>query len=426
MPFRVLSLDGGGSWALIQATALSKIYDPAMTGHEVLSHFDLVAANSGGSIVLGCLIENFTLQKILDFFNDEGQRKAVFSKTESIGDRLLNDFIGIGPKYSAENKLPALQRVLENRGNLPLPQAVADIPASNGKDSIHALIVAFDYDRNRSAFFRSQPVGGPSWGSGAPSDVTLAEAVHASTNAPVNYFDGPAAFPDHPGRFWDGAISGCNNPVLAAVTEAIGLQQDPLNIVALALGTGNNALPWPQPGDPPSLYTQPLSDPGLKGDLKKLATSILNDPPDSATFLAHVMTGCGAGLGPDLNPAVTKSAIVRLNPLVSPNRSPAGAPDPWCPPGAMTAAQFKYILNLDMDAVETAQVDAISHFADFWLQDQARNQPIRMDSGTLACELGQEKFSAAVAVWNQISASAVPGVPAGPAVAAPASSAINQ
>jgi hypothetical protein len=229
--------------------------------------------------------------------------------------------------------------------------------------------------------------------------VTVAEAIHASTNAPVNYFDGPATFPDRPGRYWDGAITGCNNPLLAGVTEAIGLKQEPRNIVALSLGTGSNALPWAQPNDPPSLYTQPVSQPGLKGDVKKLASSILDDPPDAATFLAHVLTGCGAGL----DPTVSGSRIVRLNPLMSPKRTPAGASDRWCPPGAMTAAQFKYIGNLDMDAVEQAQVDAISHFADMWLKDEVLNQPIRMDGDSLICELGQETFSVAAAVWKRIS-----------------------
>ena len=397
-PYRILSMDGGGSWALIEVKALMALYGNQASGHEVLSQFDLVAANSGGSIVLGCLIENFTLQQILDFFNDEDQRKAVFSESGWIN-RTLNELIGIGPLYSADRKLPALQRVLTRRGNLALSEAVAGIRRASGDDNIHVLIVGFDYDRNRAAFFRSKAVDGPSWGSGGRSEVTLAEAIHASTNAPVNYFDGPAKFPDRPGRYWDGAMSGCNNPVLAAVTEAIGLGQDPHNIVALSLGTANTALPWPQPGDPPSLYTQPLSQTGLGHDIQKLSCAILDDPPDAATFVAHVMTGYGTGL----DPAVSGSRIIRMNPLVSPRESAAGASDPWSAPGAMTHDQFQYILNLGMDAVETAQVDAITQYADLWLKDEALNQPVRMNGDLLKCELGQDTFSAAAAAWKKIS-----------------------
>jgi len=398
-PYRILSMDGGGSWALIQVKALIALFGNQATGHEVLSQFDLAAANSGGSIVLGCLIENFTLQQILDFFHDEGQRKAVFSKTNKIGDQVLNEVIGIGPRYSADKKLPALQQALPRRGNLLLSEAVADIRRENGDDSIHALILGFDYDRTRAAFFRSKTVDGPSWGSGGAAEVTLAEAIHASTNAPVNYFDGPARFPNRPGRYWDGAVSGCNNPVLAAVTEAVGLKQDPHEIVALSLGTANNALPWPQPGDPPSLYTQPPSKTGLRSDVKKLATAILDDPPDAATFVAHVMTGCGAGL----DPAVSDSRIIRMNPLVSPRKSAARANDPWSAPGGMTHDQFEYIFNLDMDAVETAEVDAITQYADLWLKDEVLNQPVRMNGDLLKREVGQDTFSAAKAAWETIS-----------------------
>ena len=120
-------------------------------------------------------------------------------------------------------------------------------------------------------------------------------------------------------------------------------------------------------------------------DLHKLASSIVDDPPDIATYLAHVMTGSG-------------NRIVRMNPLVSPVRK-AGA---WTPPGAMTAAQFTYLAGLDMDAVPQAQVEAICNYADLWVQNIAPNQPIRMDGDTLACELGQTTFEDAAAAWKAI------------------------
>lgn len=62
MVYRILSLDGGGSWALI------KLYGAAATGHQVLRDFDLVAATSGGSLVLGGLVENLSLNELLSVF----------------------------------------------------------------------------------------------------------------------------------------------------------------------------------------------------------------------------------------------------------------------------------------------------------------------------------------------------------------------
>jgi hypothetical protein len=78
---------------------------------------------------------------------------------------------------------------------------------------------------------------------GQTTSVMLAEAVHPSTNAPVNYFDAPAQFPARPRRYWDGGIPGCNNPLQAAVTKALVLGQDPTDIAALSLGTATGPFP---------------------------------------------------------------------------------------------------------------------------------------------------------------------------------------
>lgn len=392
--FRILSLDGGGSWALIQVKALIDVYGATTTGHQLLNEFDLVAANSGGSIVLGCLIEDFSLAQILKFFNTESQREAVFSPTHSLENKIVRDLLGVGPKYSANDKLPALQHVLVNTGDKPLPDVVQAIQGYSSGAPVHVLIIAFDYDRNRATFFRSAPVNQSHWGNGEVTEISLSEAIHASTNAPVSYFDGPACFPDAPARFWDGAITGCNNPVVAAVTEAIGIGTDPSDIAVLSIGTASVALPWPQPGASPSPFLRQPAQMELTNDLRKLASAILDDPPDIATFLAHVMTGSGRGLG---TPAAV-SRIVRMNPLVSPVDTGAA----WTAPANMTAAQFQYLANLDMDAIEQVQVNAISKYTDLWLQDLALNQPIRMNADTLKSELGYDTYSAAKAAWLAI------------------------
>ncbi len=398
--YRVLSLDGGGSWALIEVKALINLFGEQTSGHDVLREFDLVAANSGGSIVLGCLVENFTLGDILNkCFLDETKRRSIFSKTNLIGDRVLSDLTGLGPKYSAKNKLPALQRVLSGQGNKPLGEAIDGVLGHRGVgDTVRLLITSFDYDRCRATFFRSKTSGGPAYGTGASAMLTLAEAIHASTNAPVNYFDGPAEFPDSPDRYWDGAISGCNNPVLVGVTEAITTTQEFEQVIALSLGSASVALPWPQPGQEGSPYVQQRSAEGLVNDLEKLSTAILDDPPDMATFLAHVMTGSGAGVNA---PGVADSQIVRMNPLISPVWD--GAALQWTAPAGLTLAQFHALAALGMDAIEQHDVETIADYADQWLKDQVPNQPVRMDGDTLHREIGQTTFSAARAAWNAIS-----------------------
>ena len=411
MTYRILSLDGGGTWALIEVKALMALpdYDKNTSGHAVLNDFDLVAANSGGSIVLGALIENLTLGNILALFENESERKSIFSLA-GLRDVVLHDFLenfaqvvpqdsslnlsGIVPKYSAKNKLSALQRILPTMGSVPLAKATAGLRGHKSK-SVHLLITGLDYDLNRAVFFRSSEVSKPQWGKGEIAEVTLAEAIHASTNAPVKYFDAPARFTDRPGhRYWDGAIAGCNNPVLAGVTEAIGMGQDPASLAVLSIGTGSVSLRWPEPEHGSSPYVQPILDHGIVPDLRKVATSIIDDPPDIATFLAHVMTGSGKGVK-----APADSRIVRMSPLIRPVKKKNGT---WSAPGSMTAAEFAYLANLDLDAIEQQQVDAISSYADLWLKNMAPNQPIRMDGKTFERELGQSRFRDATAAWNAI------------------------
>lgn len=400
MGYRILALDGGGGWALIQVKALIALYDNDLdtTGHQILSDFDMVAANSGGSLVLGGLIENVTLRTLLSYFEDERKRRSIFSPSRSLLNRLVNAAFGIGPRFSTGNKLAALHSLLPRTGSLTLRQAMAGIRRPGAAEDTHALIVGFDYELSRAAFFRSQATSSPSWGDGGSADVTLAEAIHASTNAPVNYFDAPALLPSCNARFWDGGITGCNNPVLAAVTEALVKQHKNTDIVALSIGTGTVALPPAGPDDPAdSPFVRRPGKAGLLPDLRKLATSILDDPPDAATFIAHVMTG-----GPNGIAATSDSRVVRLSPSVS----PFGGPGKWCAPGPagspMSNAQFKALVDLGVDAVRQEDVVQISELVKLWLADSVRNQPVRRNSRTLREEIGAGTFSKARAAWESL------------------------
>lgn len=392
MSYRILSLDGGGSWALIQVRALIRIHGNAARGHQVLGNYDLVAANSGGSIVLAGLIEDLTLTELLTYFENEQIRRAVFSPTPWFGDRILHWLLGIGPKYSAANKLPALRSLMPRYGDKTLQRAARDI------GDIRLLITTFDFDRERVRFFRSKPTTSRS-GVGGVSDVTVAQAVHASTNAPVNYFDAPALLPKGE-RAWDGAVAGFNNPVLAAVTEAIASGEDRKELAALSIGTANVALPWPTTNAErmSRLFRQP-SDQSLTADLRKLSGSILDDPPDSATYLAHIM--CGT----DKLPTGAVSRVVRLNPLISPMKGSDGV---WRPPGSLTEDKFVALANIDMDAIEQSDVLSIASFANEWLADRTMNQPVRMNGDTLQKEIGQDRLSAALAAWQAIRSAGVP------------------
>jgi hypothetical protein len=188
--------------------------------------------------------------------------------------------------------------------------------------------------------------------------------------------------------------------VLAAVTEALGLGVEPLDIVALSLGAAQLYLPQSKPGDAPSPLLLTRSKAWWPHDLSNVAGAILDDPPDAASFLAHVMTGSGEGLTLTLpSGGRVNSRIVRMNPLIS----PVMRGGKWCAPGDWTMAQFSFVADLEMDAVQEREVQAIMQYADLWLNDDAPNQPVRLDGNTLECELGQSTFQDALQAWKLLS-----------------------
>lgn len=66
-PYRILSMDGGGTWSIIQIKALKHLFGDLL-GREILQKFDLVAANSGGSIIAAGLAENYRPSELEQFF----------------------------------------------------------------------------------------------------------------------------------------------------------------------------------------------------------------------------------------------------------------------------------------------------------------------------------------------------------------------
>ena len=172
--YRILSLDGGGTWAMLEARALLDIYGD-LTGHEVLADFDLAAANSGGSIVLACLIENMALSEIVNFFLDERRRQSVFVELPWY-DRVTR-VLELGPKYSAEEKTNGLRAAFPQTAGRLMTDLPAYVAQTAGR-SPDFIITSFDYDRLRASYFRSNTASRAS--SGLPSYVPrLAEACMA-------------------------------------------------------------------------------------------------------------------------------------------------------------------------------------------------------------------------------------------------------
>src|SRR5262249_54916986 len=148
---------------------------------------------------------------------------------------------------------------------------------------------------------------------------------------------------------------------------------------------------------------QPLSAGGLFNDIKKLAMSILDDPPDTATFVALVALVGRIAYQP--GSPLENIPIVRMNPLVQPVRDAAGE---WRTPGwdippkkdRLSPEEFRKLKDLDIAAIETEEINLITKFCNEWLFGYVPNQPIRANSITFECEIGHRRFGNALARWR--------------------------
>ena len=129
-----------------------------------------------------------------------------------------------------------------------------------------------------------------------------------------------------------------------------------------------------------------------------MATSILGDPPDSATFITYAF----------LDPALTRNApLVRINPCYSPvaNKetgrfeAPAAFKNEKNPEQALLS-----LLALDMDAVEPEEVLLITDVCNKFISDDPNiclpNQLIRGDVST-DNYLGYATYAEAKSKWKQ-------------------------
>ncbi|MEJ0092483.1 MAG: hypothetical protein WDN46_03360 [Methylocella sp.] len=328
---------------------------------------------------------NMAPRDIREFFEDQEKRESIFYKRPL---ETLSSGIPILPRYIASEKRIGLQKAMESLGgNFTLSHwpSRPGWPRGPSGSRVGVLIVTFDYDRLREAMLRSYAI---STSGALPDEIALFDAVHASTNAPVTYFDAPALVGRK--RYWDGAMGAYNNPLMAGVVDAICLGVQPSEIEILSLGTGTVRL---IPSDlatadtPPDLTTAKVK-PSVLSDIARAAGCITDDPPDAATYTAHIVLG---------NAPDKVGRIVRLSPLIQPvNRNGA-----WTYPDSLPQPIFDALSELGMDALEAEEVNLIKELGDAWINHGAQNQPLRMnDDLTLA--LGDGTYAIGKQRWRAI------------------------
>jgi hypothetical protein len=390
MSYRILSLDGGGTWAMLQALALGDIYGVATPGQSILKDFDMAVANSGGSIVLASLMLDMTPDQMVGLFlNDAAQ---IFQPSGIIN--LALSALGLPvPRFSTSGKLQGLKATLGVQASTPL--AGFPLPTGPGGQPVKAMISAFDYDRQRAQFFRSfDSAGGPK-----AATMALVDAVNASADPPVIFFDKPVSLGTPAKRYWDGGVAGYNNPLMAAVVEAMAARIAPRDISVRSIGTGTIMLaPVGSPGAPAELCL-PGQKSGPITDLKELAGAILDDPPDSANYVAFNVLGNVMPIpAPSTASPINSGSLVRLSPCIQPIWNGAATAS-WSLPAGYTLDSFKTITGLDLAATGPSDLQAIHDLGMAWMAGVMPNQPVLPDAQTLQCVIGDPTYASGKARW---------------------------
>ena len=126
-----------------------------------------------------------------------------------------------------------------------------------------------------------------------------------------------------------------------------------------------------------------------------MAMSILDDPPDAATFIAYV--ALDQALPDSPGQQIDKGRIVRMSPVIRPVTTDGR----WTLPKGLSEKEFVALANLEMDAVENAQVALIHKLGTQWMADNVPNQAIRNGSD-FSCEIGHATFSEAKQAWQNL------------------------
>jgi patatin-like phospholipase/acyl hydrolase len=227
MPFRILSIDGGGIRGIIPALILTEIEHRAK--RPISDLFDFIAGTStGGIIALGLVAPSgdgkpkYRAKDLVTLYEEDGEKifsRSVWHRIRAVGN-------------IAEEKYPSdgIERALAERfGNAWLSETIKPV-----------LVTAYDLELREPHFFKTdRALKDPR------RDFYLAEIARATSAAPT-YFE-PARIQsraqDDPVALVDGGVFA-NNPAACALVEALcdhGARDN--DIVFLSLGTGELTRP---------------------------------------------------------------------------------------------------------------------------------------------------------------------------------------
>lgn len=252
-PFRILSLDGGGVRALVQAVILKRLSDEYPS---LLDNIDMIAGTSAGSIMALSIACDLTPQQIIELW----MRDAGKIFTQSMWNKMATLDNVMGACYKQDEMRKMLEETAGTRKLSDLKKKVL-IPAFNldpidrsagrtqndgsvtetviNADPAHQLADSHKQEEEALGAQKEKKVENKRW---------IPEYFHnlpGSTNADETLVDiclrssaAPTYFPIYQG-YCDGGTFA-NNPAMAAVSTAICAGINIEDISVLSISTGNN------------------------------------------------------------------------------------------------------------------------------------------------------------------------------------------
>ncbi|MGV0927248.1 CBASS cGAMP-activated phospholipase [Empedobacter sp. ULE_I145] len=196
VPFKILSIDGGGIKGIYSAIILKELQDEFCNGNPISDYFDLICGTSTGGLIALGLSNNVDISKIIDFYENEGEN--IFPKPKCILTKIKQGFWG--GKYDNKILKKCLAQLFQDR---------------RMNDSSNLLCIpSFNLNTNCPKVWKFPHKEG---NFSTDGNIKLVDVALATSAAPT-YF--PAHEIENLGKFIDGGI-WANNPTLCGVTEAI-------------------------------------------------------------------------------------------------------------------------------------------------------------------------------------------------------------
>lgn len=223
MPFRILSLDGGGIRGVIEAVILAEV--EKLIDRPLNKYFNLIAGTSTGSILGAGIAIGRKSEDIIELYRRRG--KLIFPYTSLFSAQRLKLLLEYGlsaPKFSDQGLINALK------------EEFGDTKLCDLNTSPRLLITAYDTISRQTVVFKSWQ-NYKNW-----ADIPLWEACVASASAPTYFPAHLLKTPDQNYSLIDGGV-GANNPSACAVAEALRLNYPISEITVLSIGTGDATNP---------------------------------------------------------------------------------------------------------------------------------------------------------------------------------------